>query len=86
MYYSVMIVEDEPLLRSNYKNAVHWEDFQCKVICDCGSMAEAIAYMKTNGFPDILMTDIRLIQESGIELCQWVHRNHPETKKITAKL
>lgn len=82
MYYSVIIVEDEPLLRSNYKEMVPWEEYQCKVVFDCAGMEQAMQYMTEHGFPEILMTDIHLIQESGIELCRWVQRQHPETKKI----
>ena len=82
MYYSVMVVEDEALQRTLFLQSVDWEAYQCRVVCDCASVEEAIAYTGQNGFPDILFTDIRLLQRSGIELCQYMQQQSPRTRKM----
>lgn len=82
MFYSVIIVEDEYLPRQKLMQSVDWEHYQCKVVYDCESAEEAMDFVEQNGFPDILFTDIKLLHQSGIELCKYFYEKNPQTKKV----
>lgn len=82
MLYSVLVVEDEILLRKHFIQTINWGGYQCGVVYECGSAEEAIAYMEESGFPDILFTDICLLQMNGIDLCRYVQEGSPQTKKV----
>lgn len=82
MSYTVIVVEDESILRASFIRHVDWAACGFSLVCDCASAEEAVAYMAENGFPDLLLTDIRLFKMSGIDLCRYVQDHSPRTKKL----
>lgn len=82
MYNSVIVVEDEDILRKLFIQAIDWQAYQCKLVYDCASAEQAIEYVEQNGPPDILFTDICMLQKSGLDLCCYFHEKHPQTYKV----
>lgn len=75
-----MIVDDHEVVRLGLSNLLaHQPDWQ--VVAEAGTSAEALQRVAESN-PDIVLMDIRLGQESGIEVCQKIIKNHPATKVI----
>lgn len=67
MEYSVLIVDDEPLIASNLIRSVPWEQLGCRVVgsaCDATSAKMAIDRWR----PDIVITDIVMPGETGLSV------------------
>lgn len=67
--YSILIVEDEEIIRTNISRTIDWQSIGCFVCseCDSGEMAlEEIARLK----PDIVIADINLPGMSGIDMLE----------------
>ncbi len=75
-----MIVDDHEVVRLGLSNLLaHQPGWQ--VVAEAGTGAEAVQRAaETN--PDIILMDIRLGQESGIEACREIIINHPAIKVI----
>ena len=74
--YSIMIVEDEELVRQGLTSLVNYEQFGMKVI----DQAEngRIAWEKFQAQPaDLLLTDINMPQMNGLDLAQLVRETAP---------
>ena len=74
--YSIMIVEDEELVRQGLTSLVNYEQFGMKVI----DQAEngRIAWEKFQAQPaDLLLTDINMPQMNGLDLAQLVREKAP---------
>lgn len=74
--YSIMIVEDEELVRQGLTSLVNYEQFGMKVI----DQAEngRIAWEKFQAQPaDLLLTDINMPQLNGLDLAQLVREKAP---------
>ena len=74
--YSIMIVEDEELVRQGLTSLVNYEQFGMKVI----DQAEngRIAWEKFQAQPaDLLLTDINIPQMNGLDLAQLVREKAP---------
>ena len=75
--YSIMIVEDEELVRQGLTSLVNYEQFGMKVI----DQAEngRIAWEKFQAQPaDLLLTDINMPQMNGLELAKLVRDQAPK--------
>ncbi|SFI35620.1 hypothetical protein SAMN02799624_00558 [Paenibacillus sp. UNC496MF] len=57
--YSVMIVEDERLVRLGFKNAVAWERYIMAVVADAANGREAWTHYSGGRRPDVVMRDTR---------------------------
>lgn len=76
----IMIVDDHAVVRLGLSNLLTRQS-GWQVVAEAGTKAEAIqraAELK----PDIVLMDVRLGQESGIEACREIVKNHPATKVI----
>ena len=74
--YSIMIVEDEELVRQGLTSLVNYEQFGMKVI----DQAEngRIAWEKFQVQPaDLLLTDINMPQLNGLDVAQLVREKAP---------
>ncbi len=75
-----MIVDDHELVRFGLKNLLShqsgWE-----VVAEAGSVKDAIRRAQEYQ-PDVIVMDIRLSDGSGIDACQAIIKNLPQTKII----
>ena len=75
--YRVLLVDDEPIAIEALKNLVAWGDlgFQLPLSAENASQAK-IAFREN--IIDVLICDIEMPNENGIELLKWVRQNHLE--------
>jgi two-component system response regulator DevR len=76
----ILLVDDHEVVRVGLKALLDKHpDFE--VIAEAASAREAVDKTKSNN-PDVVVMDIRLKGGSGIEACQGITENYPETKVI----
>ncbi|MCD9021702.1 response regulator [Cohnella silvisoli] len=67
--YKLLIVEDEPSFREGILTMIDWESEGIRVIGTASNGRKALEMMDSE-MPDILLTDIRMPQMSGLELIE----------------
>lgn len=75
--YSIMIVEDEHLVRQGIASLVDYEQFGMQVIAQAENGREAWQKFQENP-ADILLTDINMPQMNGLELAKLVRDQAPK--------
>jgi DNA-binding NarL/FixJ family response regulator len=75
-----MIVDDYEVVRLGLNNLLARQP-GWHVVAEAGTVAEAIQQADTYE-PDVVLMDIRLGRESGIEACREIIKAHPDTKVI----
>lgn len=65
--YSVLIVEDEELIRKELVISVDWESVDCRVIGEASDGIEGERLIRELS-PDIVITDIRLPGKNGLDM------------------
>lgn len=75
--YSIMIVEDEYLVRQGIASLVDYEQFGMQVIAQAENGREAWQKFQKNP-ADILLTDINMPQMNGLELAKLVRDQAPK--------
>ncbi|MFE5318437.1 response regulator [Paenibacillus sp. NPDC056579] len=65
--YRVLIVDDEPWVLKGIRSTFKWEQMGFKVIADTTDSLEALVMIERD-HPDVVMTDIRMPELTGIEL------------------
>ena len=75
--YSIMIVEDEYLVRQGIASLVDYEQFGMQVIAQAENGIEAWQKFQKNP-ADILLTDINMPQMNGLELAKLVRDQAPK--------
>lgn len=73
---NVVIVEDEMLVRLGMKMCIDDNSLSMKVIAAFSSAEEAMEFFDNNS-ADVLITDIRLINKTGIELIEYIKPRIP---------
>lgn len=76
----VAIVEDNKVIRESLVAYVHM-DPELKCICTCGTAEEALAVLPGQR-PDVVLMDIQLPQQSGIECTAQLKQLLPEVRII----
>ena len=76
--YSIMLVDDDSIVRVRLKNMLQWEQLDCRIVAEASNGMEAIAKMERE-HPDILITDIDMPGMNGVDLIQYVQEVWPET-------
>ena len=74
--YSIMIVEDEYLVRQGIASLVNYEQFGMQVIAQAENGIEAWQKFQQNP-ADVLLTDINMPQMNGLELAKLVREQAP---------
>ena len=69
--YSLVIVEDEFTTRRALANMARWEELGFRVDGVFADGQELLDYLKNN-IPDVVLTDIKLVNISGIEIARFV--------------
>ena len=76
---TVLLCEDEPLIRMVMVEILH--DLGIRVI-EAGTVREALAVLDSD--IDMLISDVRLPDGSGIELAEQVRQKHPDMPVVFA--
>lgn len=78
MTYTILIVEDEYLVRKGLASLVDVAQFDMQVIGQAENGREAWQIVQRQA-PDILLTDINMPQMTGIQLAKLVKEHYPRT-------
>lgn len=76
--YSVIIADDEELIRRGLKNFIPWEELGFRVVAEFEDGLPLIEYLKEHTV-DLIFSDIRMIRSDGLEVAQYVCQNTPDT-------
>lgn len=79
--YKLAIFEDEPLILHSLCQNINWNSVECQICASGHDAAEARTLIEQEE-PDIIITDIRMGDTSGLELCRWLNETRPQIKKI----
>lgn len=79
--YSLLIVDDEWMIREGLTKTVPWEDWGIQVIGSVSNGYDAIKKMAANP-PDILLTDIRMPGIDGLELIEHCRKTFSDMKLV----
>ncbi len=81
MAYTILIVDDEEVIREGLKQVVSWETLGYHISGAVPSGEEALRFLERNPV-DVVLADIRMPRISGIELARLVKLNYPDTRVI----
>lgn len=77
--YTVLLAEDEPLVRMGVKSMVDWEKLNMRVCAECSDGADALeAYRRLK--PDLIITDLKMPVMDGMELIRAVRAEDARTR------
>jgi len=74
----ILVVDDEPEIREMVSDTLSELGYACTVAAD-GHEAETLFGTQTF---DLVVTDIRMPREGGIELIRWIRKHHPRTPVV----
>lgn len=76
----ILIIDDHPVVRRGLNSLLsNYDDL--KVIGEAGTLDEAQAQLETHQ-PDVVILDIRLQDESGLDLLDWIQDEYPTIRVI----
>lgn len=79
--HKVMAADDEAYVRDALKQLIPWQSLDCELMQVVSNGQELIDEMEQS-HPDIIITDIRMPQLDGLEVCKYVHDRCPEAQVI----
>ena len=79
--YSVLLVDDEYLIRQLIRSSIRWEELGFTIIGEAANAQEALEEMVCH-HPDLVLLDINLPAVSGLELCKTIRERFPNTLVI----
>lgn len=78
---TVLIADDEPMLRMALKSIVPWEKLGCRIIGEAANGKAACSFID-NTVPDILITDIKMPEMNGIDLIRNIRKKEYKTQVL----
>lgn len=79
--YNLIIIDDEAIIRNGLKKFIDWKSMGVEVVELFEDGKEAIEYLKSNDV-DIILTDIKMSDMSGLDVAKFVYENKPMTKTV----
>lgn len=75
--YTVVLIDDEPLIVEGLRKVVRWEDYHC-LVAGTADDAESGAELIRRVHPDILFTDIRMPGVDGLTMLAGLRSEFPD--------
>lgn len=79
--YRLVIVDDEDIIRKGLAELVDWNNIGYELAACFEDGKEVIDFLENND-ADVILTDIKMTEVSGIELAKYVFDNRPEIKVV----
>ncbi len=79
--YSIVVVDDEAVIRDGIRRHIDWEAHGYRFIAACEDGPTAMEVVAGDP-PDVLLTDISMPFLNGLELADVVRREYPRTKIV----
>ncbi|MGG1518107.1 response regulator [Paenibacillus oryzisoli] len=79
--YKLLIVDDEPTVRSGLKSYFDWSSFGVEVMGEADDGDVALSMIERER-PDLVLTDVRMPKMDGISLSRHLSERYPESKII----
>lgn len=79
--YSVLLVDDEALIREAISENTKWNELGFELAGTCKNGREAMEFIRKNP-PDLLLTDICMPYMDGMELAKYVYEEQRDTKVV----
>lgn len=79
--WKVAASDDEAYLRTALKKLMNWEKMGCELIRVVNNGRELLQCVEEE-HPDIVITDIRMPEIDGLEVCRQLYEKYPETQTI----
>lgn len=79
--YKYLVAEDERLIRQNLIKKINRLELPLELTGEASNGLEAIQQIEKN-CPEIVITDIRMPQCDGLELTEYLYKNHPGVKIV----
>lgn len=76
--YSVLIADDEDIIREGFVEFVPWKDFGFEVVYTCENGDQAIEYIRSHHV-DFIMTDIIMLGTTGLDVAKYVNEHSPSS-------
>ncbi len=73
--YNLVVVDDERIIRTGLSEYVDWNEMGFTLVAAFGDGRDTIEYLARN-HADVVLTDIKMVKASGLEVAQYVHENH----------
>lgn len=77
----ILVVDDEYFAVQGILNGVNWDVLPYEEILQAGSYGQAVELLTPKPV-DVVLCDIEMPDESGLELIAWVNEHWPETECI----
>jgi len=79
--YSVLIVDDEKMIRMGIKKVMHWEELGIGQVFTAATAREALDILGKYG-PEIMITDIQMSEMTGLELIEAARKLQPKLRVL----
>jgi YesN/AraC family two-component response regulator len=79
--YNLVIVDDESKIRNGLCNYFPWHEIGFRVTYDAKNGRDALNYIQNNHV-DVILSDIKMPEMSGIELIEQLHRQRSKIKVV----
>ncbi|MBP1990658.1 response regulator transcription factor [Paenibacillus eucommiae] len=79
--YSVMLVDDEHVLREGMRKFVPWEPYKVTTIFEASCVSEALEVLSHNAV-DLIFLDIKMPGESGLDLLKHLYEHKSEAHVV----
>jgi len=77
-----LIVDDEPIICRGLKETIQWEQYDIEIVGTACDGRQAVEFIQSQPYVDIVITDIRMPNMDGLELASYIYENHSSIRII----